>query len=248
MVELKQNNLNLNKTVGEIVAEDYRKASVFKKNNIDFCCGGGQSLEQACKTAMVDLNDIVDSLLLVESEFNDPDKDYHSWPLDKLIDYILNVHHAYVKENTFVISQFENKVKWVHGKNKPNVSDIADHYNLLAEELISHMRKEEMILFPYINQLVENKRTKTKQIASQFGTIQNPINMMLAEHDSAGEELEVIRKLTNDFKPPSGACATHTVSYGHLKDFEADLLQHIHLENNILFPRAIELENELLFK
>jgi len=243
---MENTKFNKTHTVGEIVAEDYRKAAVFKNHNIDFCCGGGQSLEQACITANLDLENLIESLELVEKQSNDPGKDFQSWPLDKLVNYIIDVHHEYVKNNVSVILEFVNKVKNVHGDRKPNVSDIADHFNNLAQELEHHMRKEEMILFPYIIDLVNCKNNKRGFSGSNFGTIRNPINLMLSEHQDAGTELDIIRKLTDDFKPPYDACATHTVSYGQLKDFETDLLQHIHLENNILFPKAISLEEELL--
>lgn len=231
-------------TVGRIVAKDYRKASVFKKYDIDFCCGGGISVEEACRLKNANYDQVLQELGKIDQQNKSEDVDYNTWELDDLVDHIIDVHHKYVKEQTPIVAQFVNRVKLVHGANKPNVSDIADHFNALADELSMHMHKEEMVLFPYIKQLVEAKENG-ENIQSPFGTIQNPIRMMLAEHESAGNELETLRKLTESYHPPKGACATHTVSYGHLKDFEEDLIQHIHLENNILFPKAIALEEEL---
>ena len=238
-------NIDINNTVGEIVAEDYRKAAVFKSFDIDFCCGGGQTVKQACERKNVDVDELT-SLLLEAEKKSEIEIDYNSWSLTDLIAHIIAKHHTYVKESIPVISQFVNKVKQVHGNNKPNVSDIADHFQSLAMELNQHLMKEESILFPYIEELEQLKAKNQKLSASQFGSIENPINMMLLEHTHAGNEIEIISDLTNKYQPPVGACATHTVSYGQLKDFETDLLQHIHLENNILFPKAIALEKELL--
>ena len=135
-------------------------------------------------------------------------------------------------------------MKLVHGMNKPNVSEISDRFDALASELEHHMHKEEMILFPYIKELVKAKR-ENKTVSAPFGSIQNPIAMMLHEHDDAGNELEMIQKLTEDYTPPKGACSTHQVSYKQLEEYANDLMRHIHLENNILFPRILELEKSL---
>jgi regulator of cell morphogenesis and NO signaling len=232
------------KTVGKMVAEDYRKAEVFKRHGIDFCCGGNISLEQACADKNATIEEVQSELDEIDNRQSAPEEDFESWELDMLIDHIVGVHHVYVKKANPTIREFVNRVKMVHGMNKPNVSEISDRFDALAEELDMHMHKEEMILFPYIKQMVEAKKEGESLIAP-FGTVMNPINMMMAEHDSAGNELEAIQKLTEDYTPPKGACATHTVSYGQLKEYADDLMRHIHLENNILFPKAIALEKEL---
>lgn len=233
--------LTKEKTIGKMVAEDYRKAEVFKRHGIDFCCGGAIPLSQACEEKNVDPLVIQAELDEIDNRHAQPEEDYESWELDMLIDHIVGVHHVYIKKANPTIREFVNRVKLVHGDLKPNVSEISDRFDALAEELDTHMRKEEMILFPYIKQMVLAKREGTK-ISAPFGTVQNPIQMMLMEHDSAGKELEILNKLTEDYTPPKGACATHTVSYGQLKEYANDLMRHIHLENNILFPKAIELE------
>lgn len=232
------------KTVGKMVAEDYRKAEVFKRHGIDFCCGGNISLDQACTEKKADINAVQAELDEVDSRQAPPEEDFQSWDLDVLVDHIVGVHHVYIKKSNPTIREFVNRVKMVHGMNKPNVTEISDRFDGLAAELETHMHKEESILFPYIKELVAAKKAGTK-ISAPFGTVQNPINMMLAEHDSAGNELEAIQQLTEDYVPPKGACATHKVSYGQLKEYADDLMRHIHLENNILFPKAIALENEL---
>jgi regulator of cell morphogenesis and NO signaling len=233
------------KTVGKMVAEDYRKADVFKRHGIDFCCGGGIPLAQACEDKNADLTTVQAELDEIDNRQAPPEEDFESWELDMLIDHIVGVHHVYIKKSNPTIQEFVNRVKMVHGDYKPNVSEISDRFDTLAEELSMHMHKEEIILFPYIKQMVEAKKNGTR-ISAPFGTVQNPINMMLAEHDNAGNELELLQKLTEDYTPPKGACATHKVSYGHLKEYADDLMRHIHLENNILFPKALELEKELL--
>lgn len=233
-----------NKTVGKMVAEDYRKAEVFKRHGIDFCCGGNIPLSQACEEKNADIDVIEEELAEIDSRQAPPEEDFDVWELDMLVDHIVAVHHVYVKKANPTIKEFVNRVKMVHGMNKANVSEISDRFDALAQELDSHMHKEEAILFPYIKELIAAKKTGTS-ISSPFGTVKNPINMMLAEHDSAGNELEAIQKLTEDYTPPKGACATHKVSYGQLKEYADDLMRHIHLENNVLFPKAIELENKL---
>ncbi|NOQ72842.1 MAG: iron-sulfur cluster repair di-iron protein [Crocinitomix sp.] len=232
------------RTVGKMVAQDYRKAEVFKRHGIDFCCGGNISLNQACAEKSADINAVQAELDEVDSRQTAPQEDFESWELDMLVDHIVGVHHVYVKKSNPTIREFVNRVKMVHGMHKPNVSEISDRFDGLAQELEMHMHKEETVLFPYIKELVAAKKSGTK-ISAPFGTVQNPINMMLAEHDSAGNELEAIQQLTEDYVPPKGACATHTVSYGQLKEYADDLMRHIHLENNILFPKAIALEKEL---
>lgn len=232
------------KTVGKMVAEDYRKAVVFKRHGIDFCCGGNISLSQACIEKNVNIEAVQSELDEIDNSHAPPEEDFNAWELDILVDHIVGVHHVYVKKSIPSIKEFVNRVKMVHGMNKPNVSEISDRFDALAKELEAHMHKEEAILFPYIKALVVAKNSGTT-ISAPFGTVQNPINMMLAEHDSAGNELEAIQKLTEDYTPPKGACATHKVSYSQLKEFADDLMRHIHLENNILFPKAIELEKKL---
>ena len=231
-------------TVGGMVAEDFRKAEVFKRHGIDFCCGGNIPLGQACEEKNANIDAVQAELDEIDNRQAPPEEDFNSWELDMLIDHIVGVHHIYIKKASPAIREFVNRVKMVHGMNKPNVTEISDRFDALAQELDMHMHKEEMILFPYIKQMVQAKKDGTS-LVPPFGTVQNPINMMLEEHDSAGNELEALQKLTEDYTPPKGACATHKVSYGQLKEFADDLMRHIHLENNILFPKALALEKTL---
>jgi regulator of cell morphogenesis and NO signaling len=235
------NGTDDSQTIGEIVAENYRKAVVFKKFDIDFCCGGSQSLKQSCEAKGIDMVQMKDELQKVEQQGIDAEHDFESWSLSRLIDHILDKHHNYVRKSIPVISEYAEKVKSVHGENKPYVIDIADHFQALSDELTSHMFKEENILFPFIKQM-ETAKENGESIEPPFGTVQNPISMMMQEHENAGDELKAINQLTESFTAGPDACATHRVLYGLLMDFENDLMMHIHLENNILFPGAIAME------
>ncbi len=232
-------------TIGEMVANDYRKAEVFRKFGLDFCCGGKKTLEKACERKGLDVVEVKKALLAVENESNANVEDYTSWELDFLADYIINKHHKYIENAHLILSEFSNKVARVHGASHPEVVEIAHYYNEVAEELQLHMRKEEMILFPYIKELVAAKRSGVKMERPAFGSIQNPINMMEAEHVSAGGNMDKINELSNNFTPPEDACNSYRVLYAKLKEYELDLHHHIHLENNILFKKAIDLEKEL---
>jgi len=232
-------------TVGEIVADNYRKAEVFRKFDIDFCCGGGKSLSETCADFDVNLELVKEALHHVDLNAEKKEYDIENWNLTQLIDHIVDKHHSYVKEAIPSVTEYALKVKNVHGENKPYVIEIADHFLALADELTGHMYKEENILFPFIKDM-EKASSANEPIQVPFGTVQNPINMMMKEHENAGDELKEIKRLTTAFSPPAEACASHQVLYGLLKDFESDLMMHIHLENNILFPKAIALEKELL--
>ena len=230
-------------TIGEIVAENYRKAEVFKKFDIDFCCGGGRSLVETCKEFDVDIEQVKDALAEIDLKAEKREYDVENWSMTELIDHIQEKHHSYVKEAIPIISESAIKLKNKHGENKPYVVQIADHFLGLAQELTPHLYKEENILFPYIKEM-EKANSVNQSIQAPFGTVQNPIDAMINDHVNAGDELKEIKRLTQSFSPPADACATHQVLYGMLKDFEADLMMHIHLENNVLFPRAIAMENE----
>ncbi len=235
-------------TLGDIAAKDIRKALVFKKFGLDFCCGGKRTLYEACTSKKIDSN-------IVEQELNNIDKlaslnvkplPYNDWALDFLADYIVNTHHTYVQKTLPDMVTFSAKVARVHGERNPELIQINQLVNELNVELLSHMIKEEKILFPYVKELVNTSKENKNSIQSHFGTIQNPINMMEMEHEVAGTLLEKIRNLTSNYTLPQNACGTYSLLYRLLEEFEDDLHTHIHLENNILFPKAIELENQLI--
>ena len=225
MLELKD------KTIAEIVSEDISKASVFKKYNLDFCCGGGKTVENACKKANIDVHNVIQDLINTTSNTNTPNLNFKDWKADFLVDYIVNVHHTYVKENLQVINEFAAKVANVHGQHAPETIEIDNLFTKLSNELISHLEKEETILFPAIKAKLTNPSLEYDQ---------DVIRILEDEHDVAGTIVKKIQVLSNNFSPPEWACNTYKALYFKLDEFINDLYQHIHLENNILFPKIKE--------
>jgi regulator of cell morphogenesis and NO signaling len=239
-------DLTLNKiSIGELVSQDWRKAEVFKKYAIDFCCGGKRTVAEACEKKGIDPALVEAELQQVEKQISDHPNNFNQWELDFLVDYIVNKHHKYVSEAIPFLDELSIKVSRVHGDHHPELSDIEQHTQDVIQELTMHMHKEEKILFPYIKHLVQAKRNKTSIAHPPFGTIANPINMMEAEHTSAGSSMEAIEALSGQFTVPVDACMSYRVLFAKLQEFQQDLHHHIHLENNILFPKALELEAEL---
>ncbi|MFB6305525.1 MAG: iron-sulfur cluster repair di-iron protein [Flavobacteriales bacterium] len=232
--------------VGDMVANDYRKAEIFRKYGIDFCCGGKKTIDEVCEKKNIDKNTLTDELEELDKDKEEAIEDYNKWPLDKLADHIINKHHTYVNDSLPMLDELSKKVAKVHGEAQPEVKEIAQHYEEVANELRMHMQKEETMLFPFIKDMEKAKRNNESVTPPMFGTVKNPINMMEKEHDSAGGNMEKIRELSSNYTPPEHACNSYKVLYAKLGEFEEDLHQHIHLENNILFPKAIELEEELL--
>jgi regulator of cell morphogenesis and NO signaling len=229
------------KTVRELAVELPHATRVFEKVGIDYCCGGGKSLEEACSAAHVSVEQVLESL-----ETPAPSNGGVEWkiaPLQELIEHILTRHHAYVKSEIPRLEALVAKVYSVHGERHPELAGIQQSFLGLGQELLMHCMKEEQILFPYIIQM-ENSVTQRRAVSPpMFGTVRNPIHMMMMEHDSAGDALRSIREASSGFTAPGDACISFQTLYRALAEFEADLHQHIHLENNILFPRAVEMEN-----
>ncbi|MBK7431586.1 MAG: iron-sulfur cluster repair di-iron protein [Bacteroidia bacterium] len=232
--------------IGELVAKDYRTASVFKTFGIDFCCNGNRTIDEACNTKHLKADVVINDLEKAVEKQEVLGTEYKSWPLDLLADYIEKKHHRYVQSKTIEIIPFLDKVCKVHGVRHPELLEIRDQFNASAGELAMHMKKEELILFPYVRKMVDAKSRGAKQENPHFGTVQNPIAMMMSEHTIEGDRFKRISELSNNYTPPEDACNTYKVTYALLKEFEADLHLHIHLENNILFPKAIELERDLV--
>ena len=232
------------KTVRELVVENPAATRIFEKLGIDYCCGGSQSLEQACDKANVSIDQVLDTLEMAEETARAAQqvRDWNREPLGELIAHIKNTHHKYTREEAVRLTALLQKVCSVHGKNHPELFEIQRAFMGLAQELTTHMMKEEMVLFPYIERMEEAVIQREPLLPAPFGTVQNPVSMMQHEHDSAGDALRVIRKASNDFTTPADACVSYQTLYNALFAFEADLHQHIHLENNILFPRAIAME------
>jgi regulator of cell morphogenesis and NO signaling len=235
-----------NKTVGEIVKLDYRAADVFSSFGIDFCCGGKISIAEACTNAKTDESLVISALEKMQNQTGSSVLDFDSWNIGFLADYIQNTHHQYVSKAIPQILPLAQKVADVHGGHHSEVIRINELFQDLAEELLSHMQKEEQILFPYIKKLVVDESAGNCADGACFGTVTGPISVMEQEHENAGVILKELFRLSNGYTPPEDACNTFRVLYGKLKEFEADLHRHIHLENNILFPKAIEMEQAIL--
>ncbi|MFD0799384.1 iron-sulfur cluster repair di-iron protein [Maribacter chungangensis] len=235
----------LEKTIGEMVAQDYRIAQVFKNHKIDFCCKGNRSLEEVSEKYGLNMDVLLGEIDEVQRQTNNDNTDFKSWPLDLLADYIEKKHHRYVEERIPVLKQYLTKLCKVHGERHPELYEINEHFNASAGELAMHMKKEELLLFPWVRKMV-NARQKNEPLGQpHFGTVKNPIAMMMQEHDNEGERFRLIVELTDDYNPPADACNTYRVAFSLLKEFEEDLHRHIHLENNILFPEATILEQKL---
>jgi regulator of cell morphogenesis and NO signaling len=234
----------IDKTLAEIVTDNIRSAIVFEEYGLDFCCKGNRSLKVACSDKNLDMQKVVNELTNLSHNGNGKENP-NDWQLDFLVDYIINNHHQYVRRMIPVITLHADKVASVHGKNHPETLRIADLFLAVREELEMHMMKEERILFPQIKQMVLTQKENSQFFPPPFGTIQNPIRMMEFEHTSAGDALSQIKELSNNYTHPDDACNTFKALYSELKEFEEDLHKHIHLENNILFPKSIELENQL---
>ena len=232
------------KTVRKIAVENPAATRIFERFGIDYCCGGNQALEEACQRANVPLEEIIDSLEMEEETARaaQPVHDWQTEPLSELITHIKNTHHKYTREETIRLTALLKKVCSVHGKNHPELFQIQSTFVDLAQELATHLMKEEMVLFPYVVRMEEAVIQNEPLLPAPFGTVENPVAMMEHEHDSAGSALRSVRKASGDFTPPADACVSYQTLYQALAAFEADLHQHIHLENNILFPRAIAME------
>ncbi|WP_308993163.1 iron-sulfur cluster repair di-iron protein [Mariniflexile litorale] len=232
------------KQIGEFVAGDFRTAAVFSNYGIDFCCKGHRTVEEVCEKKGIDPNDLLEKLHAVLNSKTDQTIDYKSWPLDLLAEYIEKKHHRYVEEKIPVLRQFLDKLCKVHGERHPELFKVNELFSASAGELASHMKKEELILFPFVKRMVKARLEEGSIQSPQFGTVENPIAMMMHEHDTEGERFRHIAELTNNYTPPADACNTYKVTFAMLDEFEKDLHLHIHLENNILFPEAIKLEKQ----
>lgn len=231
--------IDRNITIGEMVADDFRTAAVFAKYGIDFCCKGDRTLEQVCEKKNVTPDELITMLESIGT-VDSSGIDFKSWPLDLLADYVEKTHHRYVEEKTPTIQQFLDKLARVHGQRHPELIEINQIFNESARDLAAHMKKEELILFPFIKRMVKSKGGELAP--ANFGTVENPVTMMKEEHLVEGERFQRISELSNNYTVPEDGCNTYRVTFAMLQEFESDLHKHIHLENNILFPAAIELE------
>ena len=229
-------------TVGDYVANDFRTAALFSKYGIDFCCKGNRTIEEVCAKKNINPAELEKEIQAVLETKNENTIDFKSWSPTLLIEYILEKHHSYVEEKIPVLLQFLEKLCKVHGERHPELFEINSLFKMSAGDLAQHMKKEELILFPFIQKMVKAQKENQPIQEPHFGTVENPIAMMKDEHSIEGERFDKIATITDGFTPPEDACSTYKVTYQMLKEFEQDLHKHIHLENNILFPKAIRLQ------
>jgi regulator of cell morphogenesis and NO signaling len=234
--------LQATQTVRELVTANPAAARVFEKFGIDYCCGGNKSLTEACLAAKVRAEDVAAALEKPEPKCDE--RDWRKASLAELADYIVSKHHGFTREEIQRLEPLISKVVSAHGQNHQELRQIQRFFGGLAEEMTMHMMKEEHMLFPYIKDLEEAAKRHSRLAPPMFGTVRNPVRMMMEEHDSSGQVLHKMREITNGYVTPNDACVSYQTLYGALEAFEQDLHQHIHLENNILFPRAVQLEAE----
>ena len=236
----------MTKSLAQIVNNDHRAASVFEKYDLDFCCKGKRSLQEACNEKQLPVMEIATELKNLSVK-NDKDAvlDFENMDLGALVDYIVQTHHAYVKKELPQIFSYLEKVTAKHSIHHPELIKIFQLFAAVKEEMEGHMKKEEVILFPRIKELEKHIKGEPERFGVNITYLQSPITVMEQEHDHAGTLLYEIRTLSNNYTPPQDACTTYRLSFAALHAFELDLHQHVHLENNILFPKAITAFTEL---
>ncbi|KAB1064427.1 iron-sulfur cluster repair di-iron protein [Salibacter halophilus] len=231
-----------NQKVGEIVADNFNLAQIFKSHDIDFCCKGNRTLDEACESSKVDVSKLLIQLDKESAKTDNARADFASMNQHELIDYILENHHKYVEQKIPQIKEYVAKIADVHDDRHEELFEIRHLFEKSAGELAAHMKKEEIILFPFVKKLEDAAESGSEPPTPGFGTVENPINMMKDDHSEEGERFAKIQDLTNNYTTPKDGCNTYEVTLKMLKEFHNDLLQHIHLENNILFPRALAME------
>jgi len=231
-------NANASRTVRELATSIPEATRVFEQMGIDYCCGGLTPLADACAAANIPLERVLSQLEAAQRQRGQSasGEDWNTTSLSRLIEHIVNTHHAYLKQELPRLEKLMAKVVSVHGANHPELTEVEEVLLALSSELGSHLMKEEQILFPYV---VGTENGQAPHAC--FGSVENPIRMMEYEHENAGQALRQLRALTQDYKTPADACISYQTLYAAIQALEADLHQHIHLENNILFPRAMRM-------
>jgi regulator of cell morphogenesis and NO signaling len=235
-------NIQPSQTLGEIAAQSAGAVRILEDHGIDYCCGGQRSFEAACREKGLDWQPIAQEIEAAGQAAVAAQRGWNTEPLAALIQHILAVHHDYLRRELPRLAERLARVQKAHPQDAAVLTPLAEAYGALHEELDGHLPKEERILFPFVEQMEAAAAEHRPKIALPFGTFQNPIRVMGHEHDSAGHALAEIRRVTGNFTLPGHACDTYRALYAGLQELERDLHQHIHLENNILFPRALALE------
>jgi len=237
-------NLSREMKVKEIVAANPGATRILEGAGVDYCCGGNKSLHDACAHAGVSEEEIMERLRENKTNVGPADENWASAPLGDLTQHIREKHHRYVREAVQRVPALLARVKTKHGNNHPEIPEIEELFLKVGREMIMHMQKEEQVLFPYIEAVERAASGKETLEPPFFQTVRNPVHAMMQEHDAAAALVRQIRTASSAYTPPANACASYQALYRDLQEFEADLHEHVHLENNILFPRAVEMEAE----
>jgi len=227
------------RTVGELAAELPATIRVFETFRIDYCCGGRTPLPEACASVGKSVEEFVAELTRTAATPN-PGRNWNNDTLTEMAENICAMYHAYTRDELATLNPIAEKVFGVHGDRRPELSEVLALVRDLTTDMIPHMLKEEQVLFPYVTQL-ENEDAPPTPF---FGTVKNPVRMMMLEHDRVGELLARLRTITDAYTPPESACFSYRELYRRLAEFEARTHEHVHIENNIYFPRAIALEEQ----
>ena len=233
------------KSVGQIVAADFATAEVFRRFGIDFCCHGEVKFTEACRAAGVSPEDVIKALEAGEGGscgYGSAAPNFNAWPLDLLIDYVLKIHHRTIRREGPQTLDLLDKVVKAHGDRHPELHEVRALFAESLGELDAHLGKEEEVLFPYVLELFEASEAGHRQAPMHCGTVANPIRVMKMEHEGEGVRHARIAELTNNYTAPEDACGSYRLVLERLRDFEQALHEHIHIENNIIFPRSVELE------
>jgi regulator of cell morphogenesis and NO signaling len=239
-------NFNDGTKVKDIALSNPAARQILEDAGLDYCCGGGKSLHEACLHADVPAEEILNRLRENSKHVSPDEANWTSAPLGDLTRHIRERHHRYVREAIARVQILLDKVGAKHGEKHPEITEIQALFTEVGREMIMHMQKEEQILFPYIDALEKATSAHSSVEPPFFQTVRNPIHAMMKEHDAAGELVKQIRKASSEYTAPEDACTSYKALYEGLREFEADLHQHVHLENNILFPRAVELETPVV--
>jgi regulator of cell morphogenesis and NO signaling len=229
--------------VNEVALSSTGAKQILEKAGVDYCCGGEKSLREACAESKVSFDELMIRLQETAGQSSPAEAKWTMQPLNELTRHIVDKHHGYVREAILQIRPLLAKVKAKHEARHSELSSIESAFRSMADEMIAHMQKEEQILFPYIDSLAHAVAQNRTPEPPLFGTVRNPIQVMIQEHDSAGDLAKQIRNATSNYAPPADACPSFSKLYRQLQEFEADLHEHVHLENNVLFPRAMEMES-----
>lgn len=236
--------VNVTNTVRDLAVGIPGATRIFEQLGIDYCCGGGRTLADACNRFDVPVEQVVRELESATQSNEGVSQDWQTEPLTALSAHIVDTHHVFTKQELPRLEKLLDKVCSRHGQNHPELISLREVFSQLKQDLIPHMLKEEQVLFPYLARM-EEAITNGREIPPPFfGTVQNPVRMMATEHDTAGDLLREMRQISGNFTPPPDACISYQTLYQALAELEADLHTHIHLENNVLFPRAVEMETQ----